>query len=111
MKKNTVFGLQENWAAALSYFFIPALVFLVMEKENKFVRFHSLQAVLFTLAVGVIKFVAGILTIVPILGGLAFWAVGTLLTLVWIFLVYMAYKGTSFKIPVLGDVAWEQVNK
>ena len=42
--------LTENLAGALAYLtFIPAVVFLVVEpyKKNRFVRFHSVQCLLF----------------------------------------------------------------
>ena len=38
-------GLSSNVAAALSYFFITGIIFLVVEKENKFVRFHAWQSI------------------------------------------------------------------
>ena len=44
-------GLDGNLAAALGYpIGIIAIICLVMEKENRFVKFHALQAVLLYVA-------------------------------------------------------------
>src|SRR5579862_6133106 len=37
-------GIDANIAAAISYFWIIGLIFFLIEKQNKFVRFHALQA-------------------------------------------------------------------
>ena len=39
-------GMEANIAALLSYFlgFITGILFYVLEKENKFVRFHAMAA-------------------------------------------------------------------
>lgn len=52
-------GLSSNVAAALAYFFITAIIFLVMEqyKKDKFVRFHSFQAIAFFIASFVVRIV------------------------------------------------------
>ncbi len=41
----TSMGVEENIAAVLCYVvgWITGIVFLVLEKENKFVRFHAFQ--------------------------------------------------------------------
>src|SRR5439155_25496898 len=60
-------GLNDNIAGLLSYLFIPAIIFLVMEpfNKNKFVRFHAFQG----LFLGLVSIVGHtVLTIIPILG-------------------------------------------
>ncbi len=85
------FGLDENIAGALSYLFgwISGLIFFLMEKENKFVRFHALQAIIWS-------FVAIPIALIPLLGLLI--NLGT-----WFFLMYKAFKGEKYKLPVIGD--------
>ena len=48
MEKKTSTGLQENIAALLSYlgWWITGIVFLLLEPDNKFVRFHAIQSIL-----------------------------------------------------------------
>ena len=40
-------GIQPNVAALLAYLvgFVSGLVFFLIEKENKFVRFHAMQSI------------------------------------------------------------------
>src|SRR5659263_765145 len=45
--KKTSMGLDENIAGALCYFlgFITGIVFLLTEKDNKFIKFHAIQSI------------------------------------------------------------------
>ena len=116
----SIFGLSENLAAAASYVFGPfsGIAVLIMERESKFVRFHALQSTLWFLllmvAVWVLRFIGNfpligwILSIIinPVVFILT--AVGVIS---WIFLMFKAYQNETFKIPVIGDVVWGQINK
>ena len=67
--EKTSTGLDANLAAALSYLvgFVTGIIFLLVEKENKFVRFHAMQSTL--LFAGIVA-VDILLQLVPILGAL-----------------------------------------
>ena len=119
----SVFGLNENIAGALSYLFGPFtdIVVLILERENKFVRFHALQSTLwflFLLIAGwVLGFVLNLFGSIPLLGfGLGLiinpivWIGSVLYIVSKIFLVIKAFQGATFKLPVIGDVVWAQVN-
>ncbi len=100
----------ENLMAAASYLlgFITGIIFLLLEKQNKFVRFHAMQS---TILFGGI-FVANIaLGFIPILG----WMVGLMLSLVafilWIILMWKAFQGEMYKVPYVGDLAQKQLAK
>src|SRR6185295_308909 len=94
-------GLDANLAALLAYVvgWVTGLVFVLIEKENKFVRFHAIQSI----ALSVVFIVAGI-----VLGFLP--GIGTALVLVlnvgglvgWIICMVKSYQGEWFKLPVLG---------
>lgn len=93
-------GMQPNMEALLSYVlgFITGLIFYLIEKENKFVRFHAMQSIVVFGAL----FVAGfILSFIPIIN-LIFWIAEFVL---WIMLMVKAYQGEKFKLPVAGDIA------
>jgi len=117
----SVFGLNENIAAALSYLLGPisGIIMLVLERENKFVRFHALQSTLWFLFMWIIIWVIGLLTGLPFIFGILFsvalWPVRILWRIVLVgsklFLMYRAASGSEFKLPFVGDVAWNQVNK
>jgi uncharacterized membrane protein len=114
MEKKNFLGLSDNIAGLLCYalLYVTGLLFFLLEKENKSIRFHALQSLVWfgALAVGsfvIIAIVGGI----PIIGALIR-SLFSLVTIVsWVFLMYMAYKGNEFRIPVVGDAVWEQVNK
>ncbi|MCL2356488.1 MAG: hypothetical protein FWC70_04905 [Defluviitaleaceae bacterium] len=124
MKNKSVFNLDENIAAALSYLFGPfsGILVLILEKSNKFVRFHALQSTIWFLvlwfAIMITDLVAGLFGFLPFVGGLlgglvgAVTAVGGLISLVsMVILMIKAFTGVLFKIPMIGDAVWTQVSK
>ena len=116
MKKTSVFGLDENIACLLCYAltFFSGIIILVMEKDNKTVRFHALQSTLWFMTISVATWVLNFLTFIPLLGyvfGFAAWALGTVMFISWLFLMFMAVTGRQFKLPIIGEVAFAQVNK
>jgi uncharacterized membrane protein len=107
--EKTSTGLEANLAAALTYLlgFISGIAFLVLEKENRFVRFHALQSVL---AFGGITLVWLLLNAVPILG----FIFGVLViipasAILWLVLMFKAYQGEEFKLPIVGQIAEEKI--
>lgn len=96
-------GLDANVAALICYLvgFLSGLVFFLIEKENKFVRFHALQSLITFLAFAVVNVLISALVFtelaVPVL------SVAELV--LWIFLMVKAYQGEQFKLPVVGDLA------
>lgn len=89
-------GMDANLAGALSYVLgaITGLIFVLLEKQSRFVRFHALQAIVFGVAWFVLSFI-------PLLG-LLVTLVGVIL---WILLMVKAYRGEYFKLPFAGDIA------
>lgn len=108
-------GIEPNLAAALSYVLsiITGVIFFVIEKENKYVRFHAMQSILFGAAWIVLWIVLGIVSLglifVPIIG----WIINAVIYLglglggfiLWLLLMYKAYQGEKFKLPIIGDIA------
>src|ERR1044072_9855627 len=65
-------GLDGNVAAALGYpVGIIAIICLIMDKENRFVKFHALQSILLHVAFIVVAIVMWILGILLFLAGIA----------------------------------------
>src|SRR5438270_3378698 len=90
-------GLTDNLAGMLAYFFIPAIVFLLIEPYNRrrFVRFHSFQSIFLFVAV----FILNLVLFNLLLGALlftGFWAIYGLVRLaelvLWVFLLVKAYQ-------------------
>ncbi|MFJ7935866.1 DUF4870 domain-containing protein [Sporosarcina sp. NPDC096371] len=104
-KKSTI-GLDENIGGMLCYIFIVCLVFMFMEKENRFIRFHALQAVF----LGVFLIVFGlVLGVIPIIGWILSLFMGPLVLVMVVFMMYQAYQGKYYKLPVIGDMAEKQL--
>ncbi|MCL2574883.1 MAG: hypothetical protein FWE33_00480 [Defluviitaleaceae bacterium] len=112
----SIFGLNENLAAALAYLFafVSGIVVLIMERENKFVRFAALQSTVFFLVGFFVLAILSFLSNIWLLGipfAIAGWVLGTGMWIVWAYLVIKAFLGQTVKIPIIGDVCWDQVNK
>lgn len=128
IKAKTALGLDANLGAAIGYpVGILAIVIFIMEKENRFARFHALQSILYHVGAVVIFIVLGIVLgiLMVVLGMISQslgWIVGTLLWLVYmlavlvyivglLFLAFKAYGGASMKLPVIGNMTEKILNK
>jgi len=109
-------GLTENVAGALAYAtIIPAVLFLFIEpyNKNRFVRFHAFQSIFFGVAWIVLSVALEIFGHLPFLGwaSLLLWPLISLAGFVlWLILVFKAYQGQKFKLPIIGDMAEKQAN-
>jgi len=127
MAEKTSMNLDENIASVLCYAltWFTGIVFFFMEKENKTVRFHAMQSILTFLPLTILGYIfQGVLGVsytnqsyygysygVPTLS--PFYYVGILIYLVvfvlWLLLMYKAYNGEKFKLPIVGDIAEKQI--
>jgi uncharacterized membrane protein len=128
--KSALGGIDGNIAAAIGYpIGIIAIICLIMDKENRFVRFHALQSILLHVSIMIVGFALGILLmIIGIILGVAAGAAGSsaagglvgifslLSFLVWlailvayigglIYAAVKAYGGNEFKLPIIGNMA------
>ncbi len=97
-------GLTENVAGLLCYVlgWISGVVFILIEQENKFVRFHAIQSIM---VFGVLTVAGIILGWIPVIGELFSWVISVLGFILWIVLMVKAYQGTKYKLPWAGDFA------
>jgi uncharacterized membrane protein len=117
-------GLEPNMAGVLSYLLmliflglpIPGIIMLVIEKSDRFVRFHAWQSI----ALGVVM--CGGMIVLGVIANLAesiFSVFGTLVRLirflavcgglwVWVLVMVHAYNMEAWHIPYLGDWAARQ---
>jgi uncharacterized membrane protein len=129
----TQLGLESNLGAALCYLanficclgLVLAIVFLVTEKDNRFVKFHAVQSLFLVatqIAVGIVVEILGL--IVSIVLGMVHlgWVAWLLLfclrivlflifCAIWIIAGVKAYGGQSYKLPLIGEFAWKTVYK
>jgi uncharacterized membrane protein len=107
-------GMKANIAGLLCYLFgwITGIIFLVIEKKSQFVRFHAAQSLV----------VFGFISILSILLGGIFWhswflsgflngVLGLFAFILWVVLMYKAYQGEMYKLPIAGDIASGIVGK
>jgi len=103
-KRKTSLGIPENIEGLLAYLFgwLTGIIFYLLERKSKFVRFHAMQSLITFLALTLISF---FLTLIPFVG----WMLGILVDLLsfilWIVLMIKAYQGEKFKLPVVGEIA------
>ena len=102
--EKTSTGLSENVAGLLCYVlgWISGAVFILIEQENKFVRFHAIQSIM---VFGVLTVAGIILGWIPVIGGIFSWIISVLGFILWIVLMVKAYQGTKYKLPWAGDFA------
>jgi uncharacterized membrane protein len=107
-KSKTALGIDENIEGLLCYVlgFITGILFLVLEKDNKFVRFHAMQSIVTFLAFFVISMVIGI---IPILGWILSGLIGLVGLILWLLLMFKAFQGEMYKLPIAGDFAEKQI--
>ncbi len=120
-------GLDGNVAAALGYpIGIIAIISVIMEKENNFVKFHAIQSLCFHVAmiilmialwiIGAILLVGGAAASVATESGALSGLAGMLFGLLWLVFIVLyflglilaavkAYQGAMFKLPIIGNMA------
>lgn len=108
--KKTSTGIQENVEGLLCYLggWITGIIFFIIEKENKIVRFHAVQSIAISVVLMVVYFILGL---IPIIGWIIMPLVGIVSLILWIVLMLKAYQGKMYKLPVIGDFAEKQVGK
>ena len=104
-KARTSVGLDANVAAAVAYVlgWITGLALLLMEHENRFVRFHALQSII---VFGALSFAWFLCFSVPLFGWLvSLFIIPPVSAGLWLLLMFKAYQGEHFKLPIAGDMA------
>ena len=111
-------GLEPNVAGALSYLLGPitGILFYLLEDDDEFVRFHGAQSTivfggLFVLSIGMTVLLT-VLAAIPVIGWIAAAVLGIASILLapvafvaWIFLMYKAYQGSEYAVPIAGTYA------
>jgi uncharacterized membrane protein len=100
--------LDPNVAAALAYVFGPigGAVFLIVERENGFVRFHALQSIFTFVGIAVLHMVIRNL---PVIAWLAVRPLMIMTAILWVFLIIKAFMKERYKLPVIGDLVERQL--
>lgn len=110
--KTSIENFEPNVLAAFSYIVPPlsGIVFFLIEKKSKFVKFHALQSILF----GAVAY-----TLMTVVSNLKVIFIGFLLeplvTLgifgLWLLLMWRAYQNDEYELPYLGKIAKDFAEK
>ena len=97
-------GIKPNIAALLAYLlgFVTGLIFLLIEKNNKFVRFHAMQSIIVFGAIFVAQWT---ISFVPGIGVLMSGLLSLAAVVLWVMLMVKAFQGEMFKLPWVGNLA------
>ncbi|HLF03750.1 MAG TPA: DUF4870 domain-containing protein [Dehalococcoidia bacterium] len=108
--QKTSLGIDQNIEGALCYIFgwVTGIVFLLVEKENRFVRFHAMQSIVTFVPLSVAYVV---LTFIPIIGWILLIPLWIITVILWIVLMVMAVQGKQYKLPIAGPIAESQLKK
>ncbi len=104
--QTSIENFEPNVVAAFSYLIPPltGIVFYLLEKKSKFVRFHAFQSILFGIAIVGINFLLGALMIIPF-GFLLDRLFSLLGFAFWLMLIWKAYQNEEFVLPYIGKIA------
>ena len=91
-------GLAENDAGLLCYvlIWVSGLVFILLEQESKFVRFHAAQSVI---VFGVLSIASAILSSIPVIGWIFGAGLGIVMLVLWIMLMVKAIRLSKLLTP------------
>lgn len=91
-------GSKGNSGVIIAYLIGP--IYLLIEKKDKTLRFHALQATFLFLALIVINVIVSTLRL---------WAISPLIslgaTILWIILIVKGYQGNKIVLPIIGPMA------
>ncbi len=122
-------GMEANIAGLLCYIFgwITGIIFLLIEKDSKFVKFHAMQSIVTFGGLTALQVLIGILTSLIwaiVFRGAGAWALagtitsllGIISTIIWlatlvlaVLLMVKAYQHETFKLPIAGKIAEKQL--
>ncbi len=103
--------ISRNIMAALSYlvgFVSGIIIFLFINKKNRFVRFHALQSIV---TFGGLVIADWILSSIPGLGFFLHMLLRLIGLVLWVLLMVKALQGQDYKVPYIGKFVEEQIEK
>lgn len=102
---STSTGLQENIASLLCYVlgWVSGIVFLILEPNNKTIKFHAVQSII---VFGALSLIMGVFGWIPFLGWFIILPIAWIAWIIsWIVLMVTAYQGRRLLMPWAGKIA------
>lgn len=121
-KGDSAAQMKQNKVGLLCYagFWVTGIIFLIIEKKNRVVRFHAMQALVTFGILQIIWGIAstfgnplvwgfglgwGIFSPLLIAGFVVFGIFFTIWWILWAVLMYRTYHGRMYRVPLFGDLA------
>ena len=107
---------ESNLLAAVGYIIgLLAIILYLIKKEDKYLRFHSMQSILLWVATFVVAIVLGIVSaivgMIPVIGvvacvfGFAAVAIWLVAVVAALYCAYKAFNGEKYELPYIGPMA------
>ena len=105
-------NLEPNIAGALAYIVAPfsGILLYILEKEDKFVRFHAFQSIVFGIASYILWAIATS-TMALLVGFVLAPVVSVVIFVFYALLMWKAYNHEMYELPILGKIVKQQMNK
>lgn len=105
----TGLGLSEHVAGSLAYLlgFFSGFILLMVERENRFVRFHAFQSVYVSILFFTLFTAVGL---TPMMGWVAEVLLMPIALVLWIILMLNAHNGKSLHLWIIGRFAEKQLH-
>ena len=106
--ERTSMGMGARTAGWLSYLggWVTGLIFLLLKRENRFVRFHAMQSLIFF---GAMSILTAVFSSIPLLDEIGA-GLGFVSFICWIVLIVKAARGKYYKLPIIGEYAEKWAN-
>lgn len=105
----TSLGLSENVAGSLAYLlgFFSGFILLIVERENRFVRFHAFQSVYVSILFFTFFTAASMMPMTGWVAEVLLMPIGLVL---WIILMLNAHNGKAMRLWIIGRFAERQLH-
>ncbi len=108
---SVTFQLKPNMASAACYLlgWVTGIIFILLTKEHKVIRFHAWQSLItfgiLTIPVQLLLWPSLLFKGLHIGLVILYYLIVVLSFVLWIVLMYKAYRGELFKLPFIGNLA------
>lgn len=105
----TGLGVSQNVAGSLAYLlgFFSGFILLIVERENRFVRFHAFQSVYISILFFTLVTAAGMFPVTDWIAEVLLMPMGLVL---WIILMLNAHNGKGLRLWVIGRFVEKQLH-
>lgn len=102
-------GLKQNVAGVICYiWWVGAIVMLILEPKNRFVRFHAFQSIIVLGFFTVLLIIFGFISAVQPIMNILLWAFAVIII---ISMMVVAAQDKIYKLPWAGNLAEKWANK